>query len=160
MITKWFSQFSHLALIWVLIIGLRYLWNDIPILAIHQLTYSLYQRHWNNWVFAGRIEVPPQTHGMCSGWFWLPGASLHCPYLTAPYPLPWNERSHLNVPSESGVLSNIRARLIFAKDLWPLCLIPWLTLAKGMFIDVILANSVKMLKWAWPFEVTVISVRA
>jgi len=62
---------------------------------------------------------------------------------------------------ESGVLSNIRARQIFTEcDSWPLGLITWLTLAKRMFIDVILANSRKMLEWARPFEVTVIAVRA
>ena len=33
-------------------------------------------------------------------------------------------------------------------------------MAKRMFIDVILANSRKMLEWARPFEVTVIAVRA
>ena len=134
---------------------------DIPILAIHQLTYSLYQWPWNNWAFAGRIEVPPQTHGMCRGKLWLlvlhsiPLISLHHILCLEMKGLTWI------FPLESGVLSNIRARQIFTEcDSWPLSLTMWLTLAKRMFIDVILANSRKRLEWAWPFEVTVIAVRA
>ena len=143
MTTKGFLQFSHLALICVLITCLRYLWNWHP----YSSNPSINLQHWNNWVFAGRIEVPPQTHGMGRGQLWLLVLrsilliSLHHILCLEMKGLTWTS------PLESDVLSNIRARQIFIEcDSRPPGLTTWLTLAKGLFIDVILANSRKMLE--------------